>query len=240
MASKTQAIVLRTVKYSDKASIATLYTREHGTVSYMLYGLNSKRSRTRSSCFLPLSIIDVTASMYPNRDIQQMKEARVAVPLTDLYCDPIKTSIAMFIAELLSSCLRNGETESPLYTFIHDAILKLEKIEENTADFHLVFMAKLSDYLGFNPYDDENDTCYFDLMNGVFVSRPPMHEHFLDQEMTKVFRSLLEVDFDELEALTISRTTRNKLLDALLDYYKLHMPGFKGLKSLDVLRDLFS
>ncbi len=239
MSSKTEAVVLRIVKYSDKASIVTLYTREYGTVPYIVYGLGSKRSAVRSSAFLPLSIIEITASHNPNREVQQMKEAKPAVPLTDIYCNPFKNAIALFVAELLFKSLKHTETDVLLFDFIKESILELENSTEEIANFHLIFMAKLSNYLGFNPNMERDDACYFDLMNGVFTDVQPMHEHFLDKRLTTIFSSLLDADFQGTNDLGMSRTTRNLILDALVQYYKLHVPGFGGLKSLDVLRELF-
>lgn len=240
MILKTEAIVLRTIPYSDKASIATLYTREYGLVAYMVYGLNSKKSSVRSSCFIPLSIIDITASHYPNRNIQQLKEAKVCHSLADIHCHPLKNALAMFIAELLFKSLKYPESEANLYDFLQDAILKLDGQQSSVANFHLVFMTQLSFFLGFSPNTDSDSASYFDLLQGEFTQVQPLHDHFINKDLTQLFTLLLRLDFEDSDTLKIGRTTRNQILDVLMQYYQLHIPEFGNLKSLDVLRELFS
>ena len=240
MISKTEAIVLRIIPYSDKASIATLYTREYGLVAYMVYGLSSKKSSVRSSCFIPLSIIEITASHFPNRNIQQLKEAKVSHSLTDIYCHPLKNALAMFIAELLFKSLKYSESETHLYDFLQDAILKLDSQQSSVANFHLVFMSQLSFFLGFSPNTELDSASYFDLLHGEFTHAKPLHDHYINKDLTQLFASLLKLDLDDSDALKIGRATRNQILDLLIQYYQLHIPEFGNLKSLDVLRELFS
>jgi len=240
MLTKTPGLVLRTLKYSDKSTIVTVYTRDYGRVSYIVYGLNGKKSGVRAACFLPLSLIEVTASYHPGKEFQQLREVRVLNSLTNIYSHPLKNALTHFTAELLYKTLKQPEPEVHLYDFLEQSVLSLEQTDAEIANFHLVFMMKLSGYLGFEPNPEEKNARYFDLLNGIFLTNKPLHSHFLSAEMSTIFNSLLQLSFESGNTLVLSREKRNELLNGLIEYYKLHVPEFHGLSSVSVLHEMFN
>lgn len=240
MLTKTPGLVLRTLKYSDKSTIVTAYTRDYGRVSYIVYGLNGKKSGVRAACFLPLSLIEVTASYHPGKEFQQLREVRVLNSLTNIYNHPLKNALTHFTAELLYKTLKQPEPEVHLYDFLEQSVLSLEQTDAEIANFHLVFMMKLSGYLGFEPSPEEKNARYFDLLNGIFLTNKPLHSHFLSAEMSTIFNSLLQLSFESGNTLVLSREKRNELLNGLIEYYKLHVPEFHGLNSVSVLHEMFN
>lgn len=239
MTTQTQGIVLRTVKYSDKSSIATIYTREFGRVSYMIYGISGKKSAQKSAFFLPLSILDISTIHQPGKEIQQLKDVRIEYTLNTLTGDPVKNAIALFLTELLHKTLKRQEADEMIFDFIKKAIEIMDQLEDGIANFHLIFMIRLSRYLGFEPNAEEVTANYFDLLNGIFQQNKPIHNHFLNKETTRDFATLLHCDFINMGTVQLSRIRRNELLDGLTEYYRLHMPDFHGLNSIAVLHELF-
>ena len=45
--------------------------------------------------------------------------------------------------------------------------------------------------------------------------------------------------YENMRLFRFSGQERNRILGAINDFYRLHVPGFPELKSLSVLRDLF-
>lgn len=240
MITTTQGIVLRTIKYSDKASIVTVYTREFGRTSYMIYGLSGKKSAIKSALLLPLTIIEINAIHQPGKEIQQLKEIRIEYLLNSTSSDPVKNAIALFITELLHLTLKRQEADENVFDFTKKALQMMNELEEGIANFHLIFMLKLTRYLGFEPNRENAETSYFDLLNGIFQQDKPFHDHFLNKELACDFAKLLKCDFLNMGTIHLSRTRRNELLEGLVDYYKLHMPDFHGLHSVDVLHEIFT
>lgn len=239
MTTQTQGIVLRTIKYSDKSSIATVYTREYGRVSYMIYGISGKKSTLKSALFLPLSIIEINSIYQPGKEIQQMKDVRIEHSLNTLSGDPVKNAIALFLTELLHKTLKRQEADEIIFDFIRKAIEMMDELDEGIANFHLIFMMRLTRYLGFEPNTEEVTANYFDLLNGVFQHNKPIHNHYLNKEITHDFAALVQCDFINMGTLDLSRTRRNELLEGLIEYYRLHMPDFHGLNSIAILHELF-
>ncbi len=238
MQAKTSGIVLHTTKYTDSASIVTVYTRQFGRVSYLAYGVNKKKSGNRLALLQPLSIVDMDVSHIPGKDLQQIKEIRLEYLFTGIPFDPLKNSLALFISEILFKALRQTEPDENLFLFVENSIQQLDCCQHGIQNFHLVFLQKLTRYLGFEASMEEMGK-YFDLMNGIFQNEKPLHVHFLAPEVTLDFTTLLETDYTNMEKLVLSRENRMVLLRSMVEYYRLHIPEFHNLNSLPILQSLF-
>jgi len=239
MQVKTSGIVLHSIKHTDSATIITVYTRQFGRVSYMVHGANKKRAATRASILQPLSIVEMDVYHTPGKNIQRIKEMRMEQPLNGIPYNPVKNSLALFLSEVLYRTLRQTEPDDSLYLFLENSILQLDCSETGISNFHLVFLLKLTRYLGFEPNQDEVETNYFDLMNGVFMKEKPLHVHFVLPEVSADFIRVLNADYATMHNLAFTRARRANLLQSIVDYYQLHIPDFHGLHSLAVLQSLF-
>ena len=239
MQAKTTGIVLHSIKHTDSSTIITVYTRQFGRVSYMAYGAHKKKSLVRSALVQPLSLVEMVVFHTPGKDIQCIKDIRMEYQFSGIPFDPVKNSLALFISEMLFRILRQTEPDENLFLFLENSILQLDCCETGIANFHLVFLLKLSRYLGFEPNRDEDDANYFDLMNGVFQKNKPHHLHFLLPDVSVDFNKVLLADYASMGNLAFTRARRIKLLESLIEYYRLHIPDFHGLHSLAVLHSLF-
>jgi DNA repair protein RecO (recombination protein O) len=192
----------------------------------MIYGRGRKKSSWKPVFFQPLSIVELEVSHDMRKNIQQMKNVRMLVPYKSLTIDPVKRSIALFIAE-------------SLYLFLRQSLEFLDHSEQSTANFHLVFLLKLSRYLGFEPNTDRHSTLFFDLVNGVFLSSPPAHHHYLIADEAEKMAQLLRTDYEHMTEIKLSRQQREKLLEDIISYYRFHLPDFHEIHSLEVLKTLF-
>lgn len=240
MQAKTTGIILHQVKYSDSQSIVSIYTREFGRMSYMVRGVNRKKSVARSALLQPLSIVEIDVTHNPKKDIQNIRDMRVAIPFYQIPYDPVKNCLALFITEVLHKTLKISENDEDLYSFIENSVCQLDKCEKGIGNFHLVFMAGLAKQLGFGPnMINGDDFRYFDMMNGVFRQHQPQHRHFLKDEQAEVFKSILSLNYNCLHLVPMNRLQRAEVLENFVEYYRLHIAGFHSLHSIDVLHKLW-
>jgi DNA repair protein RecO (recombination protein O) len=235
----TSGIILHSLKYGDSSTIITVYTLEFGRVSYLVHGVNRKKSATRSAFFQPLSLVNMEVTHQPAKELQYIKEIRLKYVFTSIPYNQIKNSIALFLAEVLYRTLRRIEVDERLYYFIESSIQTLDTCTVSMSNFHLIFLLKLSRYLGFEPNCDDNNYLYFDLMNGVFQKEKPHHVHYLVPEDATLFGQCMQTDYETMQNLKLTRQQRVKILESLVAYYRLHVPDFHGLQSLEVLKNLF-
>ncbi|MCK9301533.1 MAG: DNA repair protein RecO [Bacteroidales bacterium] len=239
MLVRSQALVLHQIPYSDAFSVVHLYTREFGRQAYLLTR-NHKNSRLRQSLFQPLSLIEYEADHKGSRELQRIKEARCLYAFTGIPMDPVKNAIALFLSEVLYRALEESDSNEALFEYLVQSVQILDLCKQGTANFHLVFLIKLTRYLGFYPNLDENAPGkYFDLQAGTFCSLRPFHNAWLSPEDAQGFAVLLRINFENMPAFRYDRHQRQRILRQTLDYYRLHLSDFPRIKSLEVLQELF-
>ena len=236
MFCKTRAIVLGSVRYSDCSLVMHAYTEECGRMAYVVNGIKSRRCAVRPALLTPLSIVELEAEHNPKRDIQRIKESKIIFSSCGISADPTRNSIAHLLAELLCHALRETGKNTALFDFLTQSITHLENIGAGLANFHLVFMLKLSAFLGFYPnYENKASNTCFDQLNGCFLYETPMHRHYLPVDESNLLKELLTNGYQT----PCTRAQRNKMLETLIDYYRLHLTHFGEIRSAAVLRELF-
>ena len=167
-------------------------------------------------------------------DMYRLKEIEPLLSSDSFFEDPVKRCMAMFLAEVMSRSLRDADPDENLFDFVVSAINALST-RPLSPDFHLYFLLRLSAYLGFEPNMDGQGEA-FDLENGVRCHPDPANMHVLDEQYSLLLIRLCQMD----GTLTLTHAERQHLLDIILLYYKLHLPAFGNVRSLDVLRELFA
>lgn len=240
MLQKYVGIVLHTVKYSDKANIVHIYTEQSGRMSFLLPAQRSRKSAVKQVLFQPLSVVEFEADVRPRSGLHPIKEAKAWYIFTSLPYDPYKSAIAMFLAEFLYRALKEETTNIPLYAYLVHSVQWLDVCETNFANFHLVFLMRLSRFLGLYPnVEDYAPSDYFDLLNACFVPSQPYHGMFVRPEEASHIRNLMRMNYETMHLFVMNRMERNRCLDIINEYYRLHLPDFPELKSLPVLQELF-
>ncbi len=240
MEIRTKAIVLHSLKYTENSVIVHAFTEEHGRMAYLINGAKSKKSALRSALLLPLSIIEIETDFNPKKDIQRIKESRVVFPFVSVPFDPSKNALVLFIAELLYRTIKETQTDKALFKFLVDSIMLLDEASYSVGNFHLVFMVRLSSYLGFEPHrEGYSDGFFFDLQNGTFIKHQGFSE-CLDIQDSQLFGVLLQLMEQNIDEVQFSKNEKSRLLSALLSYYKSHISNFAKIKSLEIMQQLFS
>ncbi len=237
----TSGIVLRTIKYNDTSVIVDIFTERQGRVSYLVRLPRSRRSTLRSVFFQPLSILEYESDYRPRLNLQHMKEVRVAHLFHSLPYDARKSAIALFLAEFLCHALREETENAPLYAYLTHSVQWLDGCDRAAANFHLVFLMHLSRFLGLYPnMENYRPGDVFDLRASCFTGHRPLHTDVVPPEEAARLGKLMRMNYDTMHLFEMSRTERNRCVEIILTYYRLHLPGFPELKSLEVLRELFS
>ncbi len=240
MLYKTKGIVLHAINYNDKYMLVQIFTESFGRVTYMVSKARSKNSKVPKSLFSPLAILDLEVEHQASRDIQRIREARSDLHLYEISADMGKTSMAFFLSEFLTRVLRDTADSPLLFSFLEQSVQILEMTNKSIANFHLVFMLKLSHFLGFYPNLEEyNDNNLFDMINAEFVGYQPLHKHFLNSYDSRALSRLARVTYENMHHFVFSRQDRINIINRILEYYRLHLYDFPNLKSLDVLHELF-
>ena len=231
---KISGIVLRIVKFNDKHQVIDLFTLSRGRMAFVA------PVKVRLS---PLMVVDIMAEIHPNRSLQKitsLSSVSSHESMQSLRLDPLKSMIMMYMAEFLSGAIREEAPDTPLYKYIEESLKWLDLAKEGFANFHLVFMMKMTRFLGFAPnLDGWKRGCYFDLASGCCTEAHPTHQWFLQPHEARALPYLLRMNYENMHRYALSHDQRFRILGVLNDYYSIHIAGFSQQKSLEVLHEMF-
>ena len=240
MMTKTKAIVLHTLKYGDSKLFVNVLSREYGMITLSCPTGKRKNGSSKTNCFQPLNMVEVEFEMKPKADIHPLREVRIDYPTSDIPFNPYKLSISIFIAEFLRYALNNEQKDYVMYDYIYNSIQWLDSADKGYSNFHLVFMTKLSRFIGFYPdMNSFNPGSYFDLHNGTFSTTPSFNSSTLKPSDSSIVPTLDRLTFASMHLLKMTREQRNECTEMILKYYRLHVPNFPELRSFNILKELF-
>lgn len=241
MLQKFSGIVLCSFRYNDTKNIVHIYTEQNGRMSFLVPAYRSRKSAVSSILFQPLSLVEFEAEIKSHSNLHPIKESRLWQPFTSIPYDPYKSSIALFLSEFLFRALKEEGRNDALYSYVVNSIIWLDTCDKSFANFHLVFLMRLSRFLGLLPnIEDFVEGSYFDLLNACFTIEQPLHGMFLCPKEAARIVNLMRMRYETMYLFTMNRNERNRCLDIINEYYSLHLPDFPELKSVAVLKELFS
>lgn len=249
---KTEALVLHTVRYGDSRIIIDMYTREAGRQSFIVSISRGGRSAMKKQYFQPLTLLVIEADSRPLQQLQRLRNAELLYTWQSLLSEPGKLAIALFVSEFLYHALRAEQKDERLFDYVRSSLEWLDSRADRYANFHLVFLMRLSRFLGFFPnlspptvqdgpqsQHPSSQEPYFDLRASNFCTTPPPHHDYLMPEEASRIRPLMRMDFATMHLFRLSRADRKRMLEIMERYYRLHLPAFPELRSLPVLHELY-
>jgi len=233
-----KGVVFKTIKYSESSVICKIYTDQFGIESYIINGFRSGKSRSKQALVQPLSLVDLEAYHRENKNLQRLKNISFNHVFHSLPFDIIKSTVGIFILEMLNITIKEGEVFPEMFNYIFKGIQKLDGISDSAINFHVVFLARFTQYLGFMPSEQRQEQSYFDLREGVYLEAPPLHGDFMDEESSLLFDMAMRTPLDKAHELPIDRKQRIQMIDYLILFYRLHLTDMRKLNSYEILREV--
>lgn len=239
MLVKTKGILLHHVRYSDNSLIAHFYTEMYGRLSVMVRVLSSRKGGPRFSYFQPLNVFNIELYYNEKKELHNLREMSLAYIPKNITGDVSRSSIALFISEILYKVIREEDVNRMLYSFIESSVTTLDGMTEGISNFHLWFLVAFTAYAGIGPTATTRKKCYFDMVSGQFTDLVPLHPDYLEPHSATVLNRLLGMTAEDLETLHLTGTDRSELLEQMIKYYSLHLPGIRQIRSLQIMKEIF-
>lgn len=222
MIAKTRGIVFRFTKFGETSIIVTIFTEAFGLQSYIVNGVRSKSSKNKIALYQPLTLLNLVVYHRENANIERIKEITCIHPYISLATDIKKSTLALFINELLNKTVKEESHAQQLFEFIFQSLITLDFMEKEHENFHLIFMLKLSRFLGF----------------GVHHLNEVLGPRITDEKSEIILEELIRAEYQTPPRITNEQ--RRILLDLLLKFYADHIENFGEMKSLSVLKEVLS
>lgn len=237
---KARGVVLGTIKYGDTSLVAHILTDVAGRRSYMVQGLGSKNGKSsRGALFQPMFLVEFVGLESSRTQMDRMKDVALSTPLHSIPFDVCKSTVAMFMAEVLYRLIKEVEENSPLFEFVWQSVVELDMMKGGEHNFHLWFLVGLSRYLGFFPAGEWSEGAVFDIESGQFVGTPPRGGLFFNADNSLLLWQLMQIEPNELGSLKMSRRQRADFIESLMAYFGYHLDTFSTIKSLRILSEVF-
>ena len=238
---RSHGLVLHALRYGDSSLIVDVFTEEAGTVPFLVRQSRGRTKGLAAGVWQPLSLVEVVWEHRPNASLQKPRELTFWRPWRELPFHPVKASVALFLGEFLHHCLHREQQNKPLFDCSVNALTWFDECEACYANFHIVFLLRLTRFLGFLPNAGEGDEGdFFDLQAATFVPARPLHPYFLHSGEAALVRKFLRMDFRSMRHVALNGAIRRRVLEVITLFYRLHVPEFPPLRSLDVLAEVFA
>ncbi len=235
----SEAIVISALKYSEADLIVKCYTQTSGLKTYLLRGiLKSKKGKFKASMFQPFTQLEIHANHKDKGTLEYMQEAKIVYTYQSLHTNIVKSTLVLFLSEILRNSIQEEEQNESLYQFLKYSMNWLDEHAE-IANFHLLFMLKLTQYLGFYPDDSDMEHLYFNMLEGVFQDSKTNNYCVQGYNVT-VLQQFLKAKFEDIQHIKLSKEKRSDFLDMMILYFQLHIESFKKPKSLAVFQEIFN
>src|SRR4030095_3209256 len=143
MLQKTAGIVFRTIKFSETSVVSKIYTERFGMQSYIINGVRSPKSRFKASLLQSLSLLEMEVYYRENRNLNRIKEFQPAYIFKSIPFDVVKSSVGLFMIDVLSKSIREEEPNTGLFQFIFEKVTSLDECEQLPPEFLLHFLIRL-------------------------------------------------------------------------------------------------
>ncbi len=220
MLQKTKGVVFRFTNYSESSIIVTIFTEAFGLQTYMVNGARGKSRKSIIALYQPMNLLDLVVYHRENASILRIKEIKCLHPYQTITSNFRKSTIALFLNEVINKTVKDQSHAKELCNFLIQSFTHFDLQQTNIENFHLIFMIRLSQHLGFRPSE------LAELVGSNFA-----HE---DEEA--ILSRLLTANY--ADPIPMTNAQRRNILDLLIRLYVTHSDNFGELKSLSVLREL--
>ena len=230
MLVKTEGIILKTTKFKETSLIVKAYTQSHGVLSFIVNGVRTEKNSNKAVLFQALNFLDLIVYYKENKNLLRLKEYKFNTLYQELPFNIVKSSIALLMLEVIEHTLNEEEENEDLYEFIKNSFLRLDLVQKGIANFHLYFLLEFMYYKGIQAQGKFSfETPYFNIQEGCFTNDSYLNGN-LDAKLSEKLSKLLHK-----EEINLNKTSRKQLLEKIFLYYRIHIDGFRKIKSLDVL-----
>lgn len=236
---KDKGIVVRSFKYGESSVILDILTENNGLKSFIIQSVRKAKSRTSPSSIQLMAAVDLDYYVKENAELFQLKELKINKIWLSLYSDMRKIAVCMYLAELTRKILNKYENHPEEYSLLLEVLEDLEEYDDNWI-VHIWYTLKIKTASGFSLLrHSPGPGRYFDIRYDGETAFRPAHPYYLEQQDIDILNMLNHLEVRQVSSMHLPRNERNRLLDLLLEYLRIHISGFQTLQSLAVLKTVF-
>ena len=158
MIVKTEAVVLKSMKYSESSLIVTFYTKQFGKLSGLVKGARRNKSNYGAS-LQPMSYVSLVLYKKETRELQTITQCDSITSMRRVAEDIARIAVGLPIIELVAMIAHEEERNEPLFALLVESLHALNESKANPQNVLSYFELKLAIILGFEPQFGSCVTC---------------------------------------------------------------------------------
>jgi DNA repair protein RecO (recombination protein O) len=249
---RTEAIVLRRMKYSESSLIVTFYTRQFGKLSGIVKGARKSTGKYGAS-LQPMSYVMLVVYKKEGRELQTVSQCDLIRSFRSLGEDLEKMAVGMSMVELVTVVAHEEEGNVALFTLLATSLASLNDAARNVRNLLYHFELHLMRILGFAPsfrtcvscQADVHERIQFDESYSFHLSRGgvlcrsckniPGPKISLSGDGLRILHLLgSQASAEAILDLAIDAEMRGELERFLWAYLQYHVAGMRKLKSTEI------
>ena len=261
MITKTDAMVLKSMRYRDSSKIVTFYTRRYGKIKAIAKGARDTKSKF-GAALEPMTLSSLVLYKKEQRDLQLVSHCDIVKQYKRIHAEMARMSVALSALELVNQLTHDEEENLPLFSLLVNTFDTLEQAEMKFESLLYAFEIRIAALFGFALHlekciscgrevqiDTESVSLMFDMAKGG-ISCPICSaargtsgvgghsQHRLNAQTVAVLRQLSSLEFENIPTLQYLAAVGNELNETLRLYLQYHVEGLKPLKSAKVFQKL--
>jgi DNA repair protein RecO (recombination protein O) len=247
--TKTEAIVLKSLKFGDTSKIVTLYTKDYGKIKVMAKGIRKPKSRLAGTQET-LSHIQIVFYKKLTTEIYLLSQAEIIKPFQKITKDLSRYAFASGILELLDKLITGEESNPELFELTLNTLSFMESCPPKSLEkSFLFFVLRLADILGYKPKFDRCIVCnkiisdkfilFSPEKGGIVCQRCAREDQAylrLSKDSIKSALKLQTIGLDKLDSYNISKEELREITNVVLNLLEYHTGRGRELKSLEFLK----
>lgn len=248
MIVRTEAIVLRSMKYSESSLIVTLLTREKGKLTVIAKGARRTKSRF-GGALQPMSYIQVVFYYKPTRSLQTLTEASYVQPFHDISRSLEKITVGLRAVELVEAFMQEEEPNPFVFNLLVTVLGRLNAASERVENILLFCQIRLAEALGFAPAVDREQVeslpeegGMLDLERGAVLppSSQPKAGRRASRSALRAYAILARAELDVVMRMQLSTALQRATAGLVEDYLRYQFESAYPTRGKEVIGQLRS
>jgi DNA repair protein RecO (recombination protein O) len=256
MLIKTEAIILKTMKYRDTSKIVTFYTKEYGKLKGIAKGARTAKNKY-GSALEPMTLSMLVVYKKEHRDLHLISQCDAIDSFKNITEDLDRMATALAVIELVHQATHDEEKNPALFELLSATLNALNSSLKNYASYFHAFRLRLASIFGYAPNFEVCGECGNSLVSGtgennfafqiargaVFCNRccMPINSSMsmkqdssfisISTQVLQIIRRLMIAQMSTLGNLEFDIHAGNQIDELLRLYLRYHFEGLKPLKS---------
>ncbi len=244
---KTEAILLKSIPFSNSSNIIHFYTKEHGKIAVIAKG--SRRMKSPFRGFLePLTLVEIIYLFKQTREIQTLSK----IENIEIYLRNNKTLVTTVYATAIIECLdkfiRDIQPDESIFQLTVQSLRFIDRHPDLNGHILVYFLLQLIENIGFKIDFHNCPECHHPIIDAYYhfnkgrlicaqCSQNNKSSQYFSKETLEYLNSIVQIA-DETELVKINlQINPEKIIKFLVSYLSYHIDYQINLKSLELLHN---